>query len=61
MLPGRNSIQERPVYRAAVFYFSGLLLLSIAAFWPTYFFPPKYETDWHVHLHGVAMLAWSSC
>ncbi len=46
------------MYRAAVFYFSGLLLLSIAAFWPTYFFPPKYETDWHVHLHGVAMFAW---
>lgn len=46
------------MYRAAVFYFSGLLLLSIPAFWPTYFFPPKYESDWHVHLHSVAMFAW---
>lgn len=46
------------MYRASVFYFSGLLALSIAAFWPTYFFPPKYETDWHIHLHGVAMFAY---
>jgi uncharacterized membrane protein len=46
------------VQRAVVFWFSGLLLLAIPAFWPTYLFPPKYETDWHVHLHAAAMLAW---
>ena len=46
------------MYRAGVFYFSGLFVLAIAAFWTTYFFPPKYETDWHVHLHGLAMFAW---
>lgn len=46
------------MYRASVFYFSGLLLFSIPAFWPTYFFPPKYDTNWHVHLHGAAMFAW---
>ena len=46
------------MYRASVFYFVLLFGLSIGAFWQTYFFPPKYEKDWHVHLHGVAMFAW---
>lgn len=46
------------MYRAAVFWFSSLFLLAIPAFWPTYLFPPKHETDWHVHFHAVAMLAW---
>jgi uncharacterized membrane protein len=46
------------VYRASPFYFGALLLLAIPAFWPTYFFPPKYESDWHVHVHGVAMFSW---
>ena len=46
------------MYRASVFYFVLLFGLSIAAFWQTYFFPPKYEKDWHVHLHGIAMFAW---
>jgi len=46
------------VYRASVFYFALLFGLSIGAFWQTYFFPPKYEKDWHVHLHGVVMFAW---
>lgn len=48
----------RAVYRASPFYFFALLAFALAAFWPTYFFPPKYETDWHVHLHGVAMFGW---
>ena len=46
------------MHRASAYYFIALLLLAIPAFWPTYLFPPKYETDWHVHLHGAAMLAW---
>ena len=46
------------MYRAGVFYFAALLLLALAAFWPTYLFPRRYETDWHVHLHGVAMFLW---
>jgi uncharacterized membrane protein len=46
------------MYRTAVYYFAGLFLLAIAAFWPTYFFPPKYETDWHIHFHGVVMFGW---
>jgi hypothetical protein len=29
----------------------------MAGFWPTYFVP-KFEADWHVHLHGVAMFLW---
>jgi hypothetical protein len=46
------------VHRASAYYFAALLLLAVPAFWPTYLFPPKYETDWHIHLHGAAMLAW---
>ena len=46
------------MYRASPFFFVALLLLAIPAFWPSYLFPKKYETDWHVHLHGVAMLLW---
>ena len=44
--------------RVTVYYFTALLALALAAFWQTYFFPPKHEGDWHVHLHGVAMFAW---
>ena len=46
------------MYRASPIFFIALLLLAIPAFWPSYFFPKKYETDWHVHLHGVAMFLW---
>jgi len=46
------------MYRAAPFFFLALLLLAIPAFWPTYIVPKRYETDWHVHLHGIAMLLW---
>lgn len=46
------------MYRSSVYYFGALLLLAIPAFWQTYLFPPKYETDWHVHLHGLAMFSW---
>src|SRR6266550_7517516 len=45
------------LYRTTVFYFFGLLALALAGFWPTYFVP-KFEADWHVHLHGVAMFLW---
>ncbi|QJR15111.1 hypothetical protein [Usitatibacter palustris] len=46
------------MYRASAFYFFALLLLAVPAFWPSYLFPKRYETDWHVHLHGIAMLLW---
>ena len=46
------------MYRASPFFFVALLLLAIPAFWPSYLFPKKYETDWHVHLHGISMLLW---
>lgn len=46
------------MYRAASFYFAFLLLLAIAAFWPTYIAPKRYEADWHVHLHGISMFLW---
>jgi hypothetical protein len=46
------------MYRSSPFYFLGLFGLAIAAFWPQYLFAKRYETDWHVHLHGVAMFAW---
>ena len=48
----------RAMYRASPFFFIALLLLALPAFWPTYLFPKKYETDWHVHLHGIAMFLW---
>lgn len=46
------------MYRTSVYYFIGLLLLALVGFWPTYFAPPKPETDWHPHLHGIAMFGW---
>jgi hypothetical protein len=46
------------MYRASPFFFAALLLASIPAFWPSYLFPKKYEADWHVHLHGIAMFLW---
>lgn len=46
------------MYRASAFFFAILLLLAIPAFWPSYIAPKRYETDWHVHLHGIAMLLW---
>ena len=48
----------RAMYRAAPFFFVALLAAAIPAFWPSYLFPKKYETDWHVHLHGIAMFLW---
>ena len=46
------------MYRAIPFFFAALLLAAIPAFWPSYLFPKKYEADWHVHLHGIAMFLW---
>lgn len=48
----------RAMYRASPLFFIALLALAVPAFWPSYFFPKKYETDWHVHLHGIAMFLW---
>jgi hypothetical protein len=46
------------LYRRAAFFFAALTLLTLPAFWPTYFFPQKAVTEVRVHLHGVAMFAW---
>jgi hypothetical protein len=46
------------MYRASPFWFLALLLATLPAFWVTYFFPRRYETDWHVHLHGLVMFLW---
>lgn len=46
------------MYRASPFFFAALLLAAIPAFWPSYLHPKRYETDWHVHLHGIAMFLW---
>src|SRR5688572_10204229 len=46
------------LHRRAVIYFGALMLATIPAFWPSYFFPPRYETDYHVHFHGIAMFLW---
>lgn len=44
--------------RRAVFCFGLLLLATVPAFWPSYFFPKKVEYDFHVHFHGIAMFLW---
>ena len=46
-------------FRRSAPFFGALLLLAIPAFWPTYFAPPRYEIDWHVHVHGVSLFLWS--
>ena len=46
------------LHRRAVFFFGSLLVLTIPAFWPSYFFPPRVEADYHVHFHGIAMFLW---
>ena len=47
-------------YRNAAPFFALLVLLAVPAFWPSYLHPEKVEGDFHVHLHGVAMLLWSA-
>ena len=46
------------LHRRAVFGFGALLLLTIPAFWFSYFFPPKVESALRVHVHGIAMFLW---
>ena len=46
-------------YRRSAPFFGALVLLAIPAFWPTYVALPRYEADWHVHVHGAALLLWS--
>ena len=47
-------------YRSAAPFFVVLVLLAIPAFWPSYLHPKSVEADFHVHLHGIAMLLWSA-
>ena len=47
------------LHRRSVFYLGALLLLTIPAFWPSYFFPKRVEADYHVHLHGIVMFLWT--
>jgi hypothetical protein len=45
--------------RSAVWWFAGLALATIPAFWPSYFAAPPFRDDFvHVHLHGIAMFSW---
>jgi hypothetical protein len=46
-------------YRRSAPFFGALVLLAIPAFWPTYLALRPYEADWHVHVHGAALLLWS--
>lgn len=46
-------------YRDSAPVFLALFLLTIPAFWPTYLHPRQFERDWHIHLHGLALFAWS--
>jgi len=47
-------------YRNAAPFFALLVLLAVPAFWPSYLHAEKVEADFHVHLHGLAMLLWSA-
>lgn len=62
VLSGTVAPQTRSVtsflQRHAVVLFGALLLLTLPAFWRSYFFPPKVEYDYHVHFHGIAMFLW---
>src|SRR5687768_6878773 len=46
------------IHRRSAIFFAALLLLTLPAFWPTYFFPPKAVAEPRIHLHGAAMFAW---
>jgi len=46
------------IHRRAAFFFGALALLTLPAFWPSYFSPPKPIVEWRVHVHGFAMFAW---
>ena len=54
---GRN-ITTTVLRRQSAVALGALLLLTIPAFWPSYFFPPSVERDYHVHFHGLFMFAW---
>ena len=47
-------------YRNAAPFFALLVLMAVPAFWPSYLHPERVEADFHVHLHGIAMLLWSA-
>jgi uncharacterized membrane protein len=44
--------------RYGAFGLGALLGLTVPAFWPSYFFPPAVEADYHVHFHGISMFVW---
>ena len=45
-------------YRNTAPFFALLVALAVPAFWPSYLRAEKAEADFHVHLHGIAMLLW---
>ena len=47
-------------YRNAAPFLALLVLMAVPAFWPSYLQAEKVEADFHVHLHGIAMLLWSA-
>ena len=57
------AIAARPgeigIYRDSAPYLLAFFLLTIPAFWPTYW-APAFERDWHVHLHGASLFTWAA-
>ncbi len=46
------------IYRNSVFFFVALLGFAFIGFWRSYFSDPLAESDYHTHLHGIAMTLW---
>ncbi len=47
------------MYRNAVFYFIGLLLVLVGGFWTSYFSKLGGDISFGQHFHGISMLLWA--
>src|SRR2546423_11176661 len=53
-----TGLRDTSFYRDSAPVFVALMVLAIPAFWPSYIRPKAYESDYHVHLHGLALFLW---
>ncbi len=59
-LSAAGGLRDVGPYRNSAPYFAALMALAIPAFWPAYLYVDKVERDWHVHVHGIALLLWGA-